>query len=213
MIFLLIFCSLIWIFIEYWQIRSGFLKIADKSVIVEKFESVKTGDEGESRINGKVVRAIYLGKKKIKCKKDLEAQICLLRLKFLSIDGDGNPLVYWAYGGAWQGDKKYQVRGVYPQEESEFEPGSGVVLLNDEELLKQLDLTSEVGLAVMTQKSDLLLDDNAMPLIDLEEKSYNRVVDFLNKIEQKEINQLISFFHALFYYRDIVLPVVFIEFL
>jgi hypothetical protein len=202
----LVFIIVIEMLLEYWQIRSGFSKMAGKSVIIEEF-TFKEGGGGEKQPDGKIIRAIYLGKKKTECKKDSGAQNCFTRLKFLSIDANGNPLVYWIYGGGEQN----QI-GVYLQEEGEA--GSPIAWVNSNKLIDQLNLDKdkEVGLVVLDRKVDSLFDDKLTSAIELIEEQGDILRDFFVNIEVKEANQLVGFWNSLFGYRKMTLPVVFIDF-
>ncbi len=202
----LVFIIVIGMLLEYWQIRSGFSKMAGKSVIVEEFLFQGVSGEGKSEPDGKIIRAIYLGKKKTECKKDSGAQNCFTRLKFLSIDANGNPLVYWIYGGGEQN----QI-GVYLQEEDEV--GSPILWVNRNKLIDQLNLDKdkEVGLVVLERKADSLFDDKLTSAIELIEEQGDILRDFFVNIEVKEANQLVGFWNSLFGYRKMTLPVVLID--
>ena len=209
-IFLLIlfFTIVVGMLLEYWQIRSGFSKMAGKSVFVEEFSFQEVGGNGKFESDGKAIRAVYLGKKKIECKKDSGGENCFTRLKFLSIDANGNPLVYWIYGGGEQN----QI-GVYLQEE-EGEIGSPILWMDSNKLIGQLNLNKdkEVGLVVLNKKVDSFFNDKFISATELVEEQSDILRDFFANIEVKNANQLVGFWKSLFSYRKMTLPVVFIDF-
>lgn len=156
-----------WFFLEYRNIRQGIYQLAD--LPKEDLGEFRLNLGGDDSLELGFVRGIYLGKKK--------------NLEFLSLDNQGNPVLFKMYSGEF--DEDYKIKMMV---EADEEGSYGIVEFNGNELISKI------------KENDL------MELYVVKEATTE---EFLNRMQAGDENELelIGLIKGFFGYRNLVLPV------
>lgn len=168
---LVILSFLGWFFLEYKSIRQGIYRLVD---LPQEDLGELSFNLGESdRVELVLIRGIYLNKKK--------------NLKFLSLDNQGNPVVFKMYSG--EVDEEYKIKVMVEADEKD---SYAIVEFNVNELISKI------------KKDDL---------IELYIVKNQATEEFLNRMQARDENELeiVGLIKGFFGYRNLVLPVFMVE--
>jgi len=207
-IIVLIFSA--WFIFEYQRIREGVYKLANSPAVEIKEYKYGFGEKDYLEIG--VIRAVYLGERKNKCKDRIKNEECDVVLNFLGLDSNGNPVIFKVYGGVWNGEGDYLVKMMVATVDEGDGEGYAPVDLASDKLLELIENNSLVELHVIggvNITSDFITDDKILlGSIDLFFDQETKIVELLARFQEvagdeKEFISLIKGFLA---YRSIVLP-------
>lgn len=195
----------IWFAWEYSQLNNKTKLIVGDYLGIER-NMVAGDDSGAFDIRG--FYGVYLGDSKLDC--GAVKDHCVWKHKFVSLDLDGNPIVFWIYGGS-----DFDSSGVRVFNLDNSEDGIPIITVDNEKFINRIEHSGLVELVLVCSEvsSELLRDfslENEEVLNELQADQSGKVNQLLQLMQDESLNSGSRFIRSFFLLRKTILPVVFV---